>query len=375
VPLSTTARGFVRAMARLGPFEPTPHIAVAVSGGADSMALALLADRWARGQGGRVTAVTVDHGLRDDSYKEALGVRRTLRAQGIDHVILRWCGVKPATGIQAAARAARYALLEGWCRDNAVLHLLVAHHRGDQAETVVMRRAMKSGPDGLAGMAAIVYRRDVRLLRPLLDAAPEDLRRYLRRAGVAWVEDPSNTDDRYTRVRTRRAMTPAARDRLVTAANRAAMERARRDSACATLLARTVYIKDGQGRMDRAAFTAPAALSQRALARMIACIGGRDYAPKRAPLARAHAALKAGRSVTLGGCRLTAGSGGVTVQREGQRAGGAGAANPAIRDCEASMTGRNHSSGPNPLKTASFPAARITSAPLQALFAAPFPVV
>ena len=102
---------FARQMAALGPFEPKPRIAVAVSGGADSMALALLAAGWARKAGGAAIMLTVDHGLRRESAAEARQVARWMRARKIAHHTLRWAGAKPESNIAAAARAARYGLL------------------------------------------------------------------------------------------------------------------------------------------------------------------------------------------------------------------------------------------------------------------------
>jgi tRNA(Ile)-lysidine synthase len=125
---------FARLMAPLGPFEPRPRIAVAVSGGADSMTLALLAARWARKAGGTAVALTVDHGLRPESGAEARQVARWMRARKIAHRTLRWTGAKPDSNIAAAAREARYGLLADWCRRNVVLHLLLAHHLDDQAD-------------------------------------------------------------------------------------------------------------------------------------------------------------------------------------------------------------------------------------------------
>src|SRR5205085_12296954 len=125
---------------QIGGFEARPLIAVAVSGGPDSMALAILADRWARQRGGEAWALTVDHRLRPESAAEAETVASWLAARGIPHEVLVWSDAKPASGIQEAARAARYRLLAGWCRDQGCLHLLTAHHREDQAETHLIRR-------------------------------------------------------------------------------------------------------------------------------------------------------------------------------------------------------------------------------------------
>jgi tRNA(Ile)-lysidine synthase len=162
------------------PFEPAPHIAVAVSGGADSMALALLAARWARQREGRVTGLIVDHGLRPNSAAEAKRVANWLGRRQIDHRILTWRGTKPETGVQTVAREARYGLLIDWCRRHGVLHLLVAHQLEDQAETVVLRLERGSGVDGLAAMPAAIETPWVRILRPLLALTRAELRAFLR---------------------------------------------------------------------------------------------------------------------------------------------------------------------------------------------------
>src|SRR5262249_48801739 len=125
---------FAARMARLAPFEPQPHLAGAGSGGGDSLALLPLPDRSARAPRGRITALTVDHGLRPEAAAEARQVASWCAARGIDHVVLRGHEPLRAHGIQAAARALRYALLEDWCRENFVLHLTLAHQCEDQAE-------------------------------------------------------------------------------------------------------------------------------------------------------------------------------------------------------------------------------------------------
>ncbi|MGH7088971.1 MAG: ATP-binding protein, partial [Stellaceae bacterium] len=123
-PEPVTANEFAALMARFAPFERRPHLAIAVSGGADSLALALLARRWAADAGGSITALTVDHRLRPESGAEAAGVAARLARGGIAHRILVREGMPPAANIEAAARAWRYRLLESWCGANGVLHLL-----------------------------------------------------------------------------------------------------------------------------------------------------------------------------------------------------------------------------------------------------------
>ena len=170
-------------MAALGPFEARPDLAVAVSGGADSLALCLFADRWVRARGGRLVALTVDHGLRPGSRQECATLARWLGGRGIEHDILTWKGAKPAAGIQAAAREARYSLLHEACRERGILHLLLAHHAADQAETVLLRAGAGSGFDGLAAMPAVSGLEAPRRLRPLLgEKGPECSLRLTRPA-------------------------------------------------------------------------------------------------------------------------------------------------------------------------------------------------
>jgi tRNA(Ile)-lysidine synthase len=296
-------------MSRLGPFEDRLHLAVAVSGGADSMALCLLASGWARARHGKVTALTVDHGLRPESAAEARQVARWCRALGIAHVTLRWTGRKPKTGIQASARAARYRLLEESCRTRGVIHLLVAHHAGDQAETVALRGERGSGEDGLAGMAAIVETPNLRILRPLLAVPKARLVAMLQRAGQGWIEDPSNRDPKYARVRVRRAGTKT----------RPRTGRARRDAQVAALLAHA-FVQPGRVECDVAALAgADPALARRALARLLIGVGGAPYPPATAALDRLVAALASGnlRSArTLGFCRVETRDGRLVVTPE-----------------------------------------------------------
>jgi len=196
---------FALLMAPFAPFENHPVLAVAVSGGRDSLALALLAHEWAEARDGKVVALIVDHGLRAEAAREAEATRELLTHRGIEAVILRWSGGKPVHGVQEAARVARYDLLFEACRQRGILHLLVAHHADDQAETVAMRAARGSGADGLAGMAALVEQRHARLLRPLLPVPRARLTATLEALGVAWIDDPSNIDPRFERVRLRTA--------------------------------------------------------------------------------------------------------------------------------------------------------------------------
>lgn len=299
---------FARLMARFQPFEPAPVIAVGVSGGADSLALALLADSWAKARGGRIHALTVDHGLRPESAGEARRVGAWLAAHGIAHEPLAWEGDKPATGIQAAARQARLRLLGDWCRAKGVLHLLLAHHRGDQAETLAIRREDRSGPDGLAGMAAETTTGWGRLLRPFLGQPKSALTATLAAAGQDWIEDPSNRDERHARVRHRRGIAEAASEAVLASETRAyGLARGERDQRVADALALHVRLHAaGWACLDTRLAELPADLARSALARVIVAVGNLRYPPRGERLDRLLGHLKTGtgRARTLGGCRL-----------------------------------------------------------------------
>jgi len=313
-------------MAALGPFETAPHLAVAVSGGADSLALCLLTDAWARGRGGRTTALIVDHGLRSGSDTEARAVAERLAARDIAAVILPWRGPKPTRRIQATAREARYRLLGEWCREIGVLHLLLGHHREDQAETLLLRLARGSGLDGLAAMAAIVEGEGLRLLRPLLEVPGARLRATLVARGLDWIEDTSNADPRFARARLRDMAGALEREglsaaRLAATARDLARARQALDKAVAGLLAETVEIDPaGFAWLDPAPFAGAAPeIARRALIRLLGAIGGGVYPPRGDRLDRLFGALRAGGpdgGRTLAGCRLIAHRGRVLVCRE-----------------------------------------------------------
>ncbi len=185
-----------------------PALVLAVSGGPDSVALLWLAARWRRTlkRGPRLLAVTVDHRLRPEAGREAAGVKRLARELGVEHRTLRWLGPKPASGVPAAAREARYALLLKAARQCGADHILTAHTRDDQAETFLMRMARGSGIAGLGAMAPRSPREGAIVARPLLDVPKARLLATLDKAGIPYVLDPTNQDVRYTRPRVRALM-------------------------------------------------------------------------------------------------------------------------------------------------------------------------
>ncbi len=273
-------------MDHLGPWDTTRRIAIAVSGGPDSLALALLARAW-----GDPAAFIVDHGLRPNSAAEAETARTALTGCGIPAQVLKLEGLAPGPGLAARARKARYAALTAACRGAGLVDLLLGHHAGDQAETVLMRRRRASGPDGLAGMAALVERDDMRLLRPLLSVTPEQLRAVVDAAGLVPAEDPGNTDERSTRARLRCEI-GTDRTALLTGAAAAGVVRTQAEAAIAAeLAARASLYPEGYATL------LPGPLGTAALAALLRSLSGRRY-PVDA------SALAGPRTGTLAGVRL-----------------------------------------------------------------------
>ncbi|MBT5515057.1 MAG: tRNA lysidine(34) synthetase TilS [Rhodospirillaceae bacterium] len=313
---------FALSMADFGPFEDNPHIAIAVSGGPDSMALCLLADVWCRERGGHLTALSVDHGLRDGATAEAAQVAAWLYARGIAHQTLTWCGPKPNSGVQAVARRARYRLLDEWCRDHSVFHLLVAHHGDDQAETFLMRLNKGSGPDGLSGMSAVRELKHCRLLRPALGFRRAALKATLMSAGQAWLDDPSNDDERFARTQIRRKLMDDnwSVGGLTRSAARYGAVRIVMEKIANQFLARHSCLNGfGYATLEVAGLVAEDLdIGLRALGRLCMTVGGTPYPPKRDPLERLYTALIAETDVTrtLGRCGVYKVGGTIMICRE-----------------------------------------------------------
>jgi tRNA(Ile)-lysidine synthase len=276
------------------------------------LALAIMADRWVRERGGEICALTVDHRLRPESGDEIRQVAAWLSARAIRHEILVWTGEKPRTGIQEAARFARYRLLDGWCRDHACLHLLTGHHRDDQIETHLIRRRAHSGPDGLAGMSAIRELADCRLLRPLLGVARDRLVAFLEAERQPFVSDPSNFDPAFERSRLRHGDGALAGKvdvfRLRNEIRGLGFTRAARVDELNTLLGRHVRLHPaGFAIFDPVMISETSSeMAERLLSAVTATIGGASYPPRRERLTRLRETLggAAQRGHTLGGCRF-----------------------------------------------------------------------
>lgn len=327
---AVTGSAFAERMALFAPFESHPTLAVAVSGGADSMALCLLAHHWAVAQKGNIIALTVDHGLRASSATEAKQVGAWLKKRGIAHHILTLPkGTIDATqNMQASARDARYEALSEWCHAQGILHLITAHHLDDQAETFLIRLARGSGVDGLSGMSAQKELKHVQLLRPLLNIPKSQLVAYLAQQKQDFIEDPSNVSDAHTRNRIRKLMPlleeeGLSADRLVRTAQSLALSRIALEEQTAQLLATSTHVfPEGYASIDRSRFkTAPADVAWRAFAALISTLSGDIYKPRLLKLKSAFEALcRAEDNFTFGGCFFSPTKDGRTLVMREQKA-------------------------------------------------------
>ena len=305
-------------MARLA--APAKAWAVAVSGGGDSVALMHLARDYAHQQGHPLPHVlTVDHGLRPSSAKDAKAVAGWAKRLGLAATVLAWRGNKPKTGVEAVAREARYQLMGAFLAKHDIATLLVGHNQDDQAETFLLRLARGSGLDGLAGMQPsapwpVAGFPALVLARPLLGVGRDPLRAYLEAKGQAWLDDPMNEDLAFDRVKVRKARAALAEAgltaaRIAAAAQHLARARESLEVMTEAVLARAVRknIPDGLLLDPAALAAAPREVGLRALASVLMAVGGGIYRPRFESLERlydriAGKGLQAG--VTLHGCQI-----------------------------------------------------------------------
>ena len=178
-------------------------VAVGVSGGADSLFLAIMMKKWSEKTGRKMVALTVNHNLRPEALSEAETVSGQMKKYGIEHHVLTYDGMWQKSRIEEQAREVRYRLLQDFCRGQKLRYLCLAHHASDQVETFFARLARGSGVDGLSAIRSISKRGDLTLIRPLLQVNKKDILDTLSSLNETWVEDPMNKDTTYERVRWR----------------------------------------------------------------------------------------------------------------------------------------------------------------------------
>jgi len=291
------------------------------------MALTHLARRWLDLKGRKpvaVTFVTVDHGLRPESKKEAAFVAQHASDLGFAHATIEWTAEKPKTGIQAAARRARYDLLTSCARSRNIACIVTAHTEDDQAETLLMRLRRGSGVDGLSAIAPISERNGVAIVRPLLGFSKGRLIAYLRASSVPFLRDPSNDNAAFERVRLRHATKALAsagitRASLAMTAGRLNRSRDALTKVTEDFLDRHFQVTHlAQGKISRGTFEAlPDDIALRALGRILSLVGGTGVSPRLMRLEHLLSNLKLkNRETTLGGCIMIAASGTLNFYRE-----------------------------------------------------------
>ncbi|WP_349366076.1 MAG: tRNA lysidine(34) synthetase TilS [Nitratireductor rhodophyticola] len=305
-------------------FSRQTGVIAAVSGGGDSLALLLLLKEFLDLQVGApaLTAVTVDHALRAEAAEEARFVAALCASRGIAHCTMVWRGEKPATGISAAARSARLSLLAQAAREAGAGLVFTGHTRDDQAETVSMRAGRGTGRGtglGGAGIApASLYEGAIWFVRPLLSHGRTDLRSYLASRDVRWIDDPTNDDTTYERVRVRRSLTAEMAARRIAEAETAAARRIALGARAARLIdGHARCVAPGLYRVDPAFVEdADAEAALHALRVLTAMAGGALHLPSEEPSAHVLAGLRAGVCATLSRAVIDRRASGIYLHRE-----------------------------------------------------------
>lgn len=301
---------------------PIRHIGAAVSGGGDSMALLHLLHAWAAAAGLPLSVVTVDHGLRPEAGDEAGFVARICADLKRPHAIVTWQGWDGTGNLQDAARHARYGLITAWAQGAGVDCVALGHTSDDQAETFLMRLMRGSGVDGLAAMRDDWQSGGLRWLRPLIGETRAALRDYLSGNGLRWIDDPSNDDARFDRVRMRRALEilkplGITVDRLAETAGR--MELARRALSRCAHDAATQFcrIEAGDVLIDRGGLAElEDEIRERLFAHALMWVSGAAYRPRLDALRDTLDRVLAGEARTLHGCLVAPTARGLRVGRE-----------------------------------------------------------
>lgn len=297
-------------------------IGIAVSGGGDSIALLHVMSTWADGAGVALHVVTVDHGLRPEAAEEARFVAKVAADLGHSHDTLPWHDWDGSGNLQDSARTARYELISAWAKSRNIAHVALGHTADDVAETFVMRLAREAGVDGLAAMKARRLIDGITYVRPILLLERETLRDFLRRHGHKWIEDPSNDDLRFERVRVRRAMQALdalgiGRDTLATVAHNLASAREALSWQTFLMAKNAVHAEGGCIVIDRKLFrTFHDEIARRLLVHSLKWVATARYGPRRATATRVLEAIRHAKVFTLHGCHVGGNEGTIRIYRE-----------------------------------------------------------
>jgi len=322
-------REFAELMSGFFDGQEPPNLAIAVSGGGDSMALSLLTACWAKQRNVSVTALTVDHQLRSEAKAEARQVGGWMKSIGLPHQILLWTGGEKmrclAKSPQSSARDARLNLMTDWCRSNNTKHLLLGHAADDQIETFLINLSRGSGIDGLSAISSTSLRNSIHLLRPLLSIPRSRLKKTCFVHKQLWISDPSNLDSAFTRIRFRQSQAMLeseglTQNRLLNTVCHLSRAKAALDYYVRSTLKATCRISScGTLEVDiKSLIEAPAEIALRCISRMLITVSGQVYGPRFERLRRAYDKFCSGdwRGQTLHGCRIERRRDALVIYRE-----------------------------------------------------------
>lgn len=303
-------------------------IAVAVSGGSDSMASLHLMVRVAAHAGWALHAVTVDHALRRESADEAEQVARVCTGLGVPHKTLTWAHGAVTGNLMDAARQARYGLMAEWAGRAEISHIILGHTADDQAETFLMGLARSAGIDGLIGMNGRFDHGTAQFVRPFLAVERAELRRYLQRQGLGWIDDPSNENTRFTRVKARQALAVLKPLGITVETLASVMVNLKEAQTAVLALTAEAALRVCRTQAGEVVFDLDLwhqqghEVQRRLLVAALRWISGAGYAPRGSGVARVLAAIDAGRDATLAGCRIRLSGTEFQVVREPRAVGG-----------------------------------------------------
>ncbi|MGJ8586011.1 MAG: tRNA lysidine(34) synthetase TilS [Marinosulfonomonas sp.] len=303
---------------------PSDPIGIAVSGGGDSTALLHVMADWAAEKGTTVQAITVDHGLRPEAAQEAEQVAKICADLGVKHAVAKWENWDGHGNLQDQARQARYGLIADWASAEGIDVIALGHTADDQAETFLMRLARQAGIDGLAGMAAERRAYGKTWIRPLLQLRRDDLRASLRRRKIAWVDDPSNEDEKYDRIKLRKMMPVLSELGLGVeglSAVAAQLAEARQALELQTQVAAQTAVRIEAGDVllewDQIA-QLPDEISRRILVHSLKWVASAGYSPRGRAIQELKNTINLQENATLHGCRVLAKGSTVRITREAQ---------------------------------------------------------
>ena len=298
-------------------------IAVAVSGGSDSLALSLLLNQWIKNKGGEIVCITIDHKLRVESSNEAIKVGNILRDLSIKHYIIEWFGKKTKSNLQEKARIARYNLLTDYCHQHNIEYLATGHQRNDQAENFIIRADHGSGVYGLAGIPTIGEFNKIKIIRPLLEFKKEELQALLKEENIEWIEDPSNQNEHFMRVKVRKLLNeyPEWIDKLANISNNLSKAKECIEYMLKKSITELVtFPSQDMVLIELLGFNQlPQEIRFRMISTMLQNIGSKDKPARAERIERLLNKVAAGnlfKASTLGGCLISRKKGQLVITRE-----------------------------------------------------------